>query len=107
MPGKTAKQAQTQPEPVSDGGKEAKVKVPKAPKIRTIKLLRVPKDDEKVGGAQVKGIIKCLSDNGKTMTTEELRGALGEYITTRQDPLRVFMFYQKSLLDQGLISVAE
>lgn len=102
---KTAKQEA--PQPTASDGSKTKTKVPKEPKIRTIKLLRVPKDDEKVGGAQVKGILKCLADNGKTLTTEELRTKLGTYITTRQDPLRVFMFYQKSLLDQGLISVAE
>lgn len=88
--------------PVSDGKK------PKAePKVRTVTLMRVPKDDEKTGGAQVKGIIKCLVENGKKMTTDELRDKLGSYITTRQDPLRVYMFYQKSLIDQGLISVSD
>jgi hypothetical protein len=104
--GAAAQKPAEQPAPKSDGAQKV-AKEKKEPKIQTIKLLRVVKDDEKIGGTQVKGILKCLAENGKTMTTEEIRAKLGSYITTKQDPLRVFMFYRKSLLDQGLISIAD
>jgi hypothetical protein len=103
MAAKTAKKEEPQAAapPASDGAKKER-----APRVSTVRLLRSPKDGEKVGGLQVQGILKCLTENGKQMTTEELREELPKYITTRQDPLRVYMFYQKSLIDQGLISVA-
>lgn len=103
MAAKVEKKQEPQAAPPKTDGKEKKER---APRVSNVKLLRVPKEGEKVGGLQVQGIIKCLTDNGKQMTTDELRKELPNYITTRQDPLRVYMFYQKSLIDQGLIAVA-
>jgi len=87
-----------------EGDDEGEVKETKSRNAnKVIKLKRLPKDED--GGPQVQGILKCLLENDKQMTYEELSGELGKYITTKQPVMRIFQFYRKALEDAGAIEI--
>lgn len=101
-----AKAKQKVEEAVSAGEpKETKPKAPpKEPEIKQVKLLREPKEGEKLA-PQALGIIACLKANGRGMPTNVLVEKLNSHVTTKQPTGRIWQYYRGDLIDQGYISV--
>ena len=55
---------------------------------------------------QMKGIVKCLHANKGMLTQADLVEKLPKHLATVQTPKRIFMFYRKRMIEDGLIEVA-
>lgn len=87
------------------------VKAPKekkAAKITVIRFLRDPSEKEKVGG-QAGLILQKVKDCGEAGINRRalINGLDEKTLATRQPVERVVSFYQKKLMDMGIISVTK
>ncbi len=55
---------------------------------------------------QLKGIVQCLHANKGKLTQAELVEKLPTHIATTQTPKRIYTFYRKRLIEDGVIDVA-
>lgn len=75
-------------------------------KVITLKAKDIKPVMEAKGPSQMKGIVKCLHANKGKMTQAELVEKLGKHIATTQTPKRIYTFYRKRMIEEGLIEVA-
>ena len=77
-----------------------------------IKLVREPKEDDKLGPQQkacMSAVVKATGGVGKQALRTDVIKALtdGGELQTRQDPARILSFYQPQFKEKGLIEIVK